>query len=117
MEESNNFKKYIKNFYNSLNGIQIAFKEHSFVSEIIGGFFLILYIVIFDLDYILKLIIFSVYLLLLAFELLNTAIEKLSDKISKEFDMDIKKIKDLSSAAVFVRLIILIILIIFSIFS
>ena len=44
----------------------------------------------------------------LAFELLNTAIEKLSDKISKNFDADIKKIKDISSASVFIILILLI---------
>ena len=45
---------------------------------------------------------------------INTAIEKLSDKISKDFDSDIKKIKDLSSASVFLILIILVFLIILS---
>ena len=61
-----------------------------------------------DLDNVFKLIIIAIYFLLLAFELLNTAIEKLSDKISQGFDSDIKKIKDISSASVFIILILLI---------
>lgn len=60
-----------------------------------------------DLDNVFKLIIIAIYFLLLAFELLNTAIEKLSDKITREFDSDIKKIKDTSSASVFIILLIL----------
>jgi len=52
----------------------------------------------------------------LAFELLNTAIEKLSDKITKNFDEDIKKIKDISSASVFVILSLLIVSLILTIF-
>ena len=46
---------------------------------------------------------------LLAFEIMNTAIEKLCDKVTTEINPEIKKIKDLSSAAVFVVLLILII--------
>ena len=39
-------------------------------------------------------------LLLLVIELLNTAIEKLADRVSRENDIHIGKIKDMSSAAV-----------------
>ena len=46
--------------------------------------------------------------MLLATEIMNTAIEKLSDKFTKDFDNDIKNIKDLSSASVFIVLITLI---------
>ncbi len=109
-------KKFYLNLINSINGLKIAFKEHSFIAEVLGGLFLIPYIIITDLDNLLKLMIISIFFLLLAFELLNTAIEKLSDKISKEFDEDIKKIKDLSSSSVFIILIFLIILIIYSFF-
>ena len=101
---------------NSINGLKIALKEHSFILEIIGGFVLIPYLIITDLENVFKLIIIVVYFLLLAFELLNTAIEKLSDKISKDFDADIKKIKDISSASVFIILTLLIILLILTIF-
>ena len=94
-------KKLYSNFLNSINGLKVAFNEHSFIVEIIGGIFLILIVII--------------YFLLLAFELLNTSIEKLSDKVNQKFDLDIKIIKDLSSAAVFLILMILLFLIIFSI--
>ena len=91
-------KKFFFNFLNSINGLKVTLKQHSFIAEIVGGLILIPYLIIADLDNIFKLIIIVIYFLLLAFELLNTAIEKLSDKISKDFDTDIKKIKDISSA-------------------
>ena len=74
-----------------MNGLKIAFKEHSFIAEVLGGLILIPYIILVDFNNLLKFMIISVYLLLLAFELLNTAIEKLSDKVSKDYDDDIKK--------------------------
>ena len=110
----NTIKKLYSNFFNSLNGLKFALNEHSFVIEILGGLILIPYLFIIDLNEIFKIIIFSVYCLLLALELLNTSIEKLSDKITKKNDKDIKKIKDLSSASVFLILILLIILLIIS---
>ena len=109
-------KKLFFNFINSLNGLKIALKEHSFIIEIIGGLILIPYLVITDLNNIFKLIVIVIYFLLLAFELLNTAIEKLSDKISKEYNEDIKKIKDISSASVFIILMLLIISLILTTF-
>jgi diacylglycerol kinase (ATP) len=42
--------------------------------------------------------------LLLAFETMNTAIEKLCNKLTTDFDPKIRDIKDLSSAAVFIIL-------------
>tara|TARA_Y100001958_G_C21161117_1_gene494962 strand:- start:722 stop:1054 length:333 start_codon:yes stop_codon:yes gene_type:complete len=107
-------KKIYSNFLNSVNGLKIALQEHSFLLEIIGGLFLVPFLIIADIEYLIKLLIIVTYFFLLAFELLNTSLEKLSDKIKKDFDLDIKIIKDLSSAAVFVVLIILIFLIIFS---
>ena len=105
-------KKLYVNLINSLNGLKIVIKENSFILELIGGIFLILYLFNTDISTLFKLLILSVYLLLLAFEIFNTSIEKLCDKITKETDKDIKIIKDLSSASVFVVLFILIILII-----
>ena len=107
-------KKLYGNLINSLNGLKIVIKENSFILELIGGIFLILYLFISDISTLFKILILSVYFLLLAFEIFNTSIEKLCDKITKETDKDIKIIKDLSSASVFVVLFILIILIIFT---
>ena len=103
-------KKLYGNLINSLNGLKIVIKENSFILELIGGIFLILYLFITDISTLFKLLVLSVYFLLLAFEIFNTSIEKLCDKITKETDKDIKIIKDLSSASVFVVLFILIIL-------
>jgi diacylglycerol kinase (ATP) len=108
--------KLYNNFINSINGIKMALKENSFVLELIGGIFLLPYLFFLDVSLLLKMLILAVYFLLLAFEILNTSIEKLSDKITKEIDTDIKNIKDLASAAVFVVLLILIILIVFTFF-
>jgi len=109
-------KKFYFNLLNSINGLKKAFKEHSFVSEIVGGLVLIPYVLISDLTNTFKSLIIVVYFLLLAFELVNTAIEKLCDKITKEIDNDIKIIKDIASASVFIILLILIALIILTFF-
>ena len=106
--------KLFNNFINSINGLKIAFNEHSFVSEIILGLFIVPYVIIVELNLLFKLIIILTYFLLLAFEIFNTSIEKLSDKITKKYDNDLKEIKDLASASVFLILIILVIEIFFS---
>ena len=108
-------KKLYSNFLNSINGLKVSLNENSFILEIIGGIFLIPFLLIAEIEFLFKILIVIIYFLLLAFELINTSIEKLSDKVNKKFDLDIKIIKDISSAAVFLVLIILIFLIIFSI--
>ena len=108
--------KFIINLFNSINGLKLALKEHSFVTEVLGGIIFIPYVLFSDLALIFKLILMTVYFLLLAFELVNTAIEELCNKITLEIDADIKKIKDISSASVFIILITLIILIFYSFF-
>ena len=109
-------KKLYKNFLNSLNGLKVAFKENSFRLEILLGLFLVPYILFSNNELILKIILSILYLLLLAFEIMNTSIEKLCDKMTKDFDDDIKKIKDLSSASVFAVLITLFAILIISLF-
>tara|TARA_Y100000768_G_C23727816_1_gene563373 strand:+ start:321 stop:656 length:336 start_codon:yes stop_codon:yes gene_type:complete len=109
-------KKLYKNFLNSLNGLKVVFKENSFKLEILLGLFLVPYILFSNNELILKIILSILYLLLLAFEIMNTSIEKLCDKITKDLDDDIKKIKDLSSASVFAVLITLFAILIISLF-
>ena len=46
----------------------------------------------------------AVVLLLLVVELLNTAIEKLADRLTTEHDLQIGRVKDMGSAAVGVAL-------------
>ena len=47
-----------------------------------------------------RLALIGVMLLLLAVELLNTAVEKLADRVSREIDPQIGRVKDMGSAAV-----------------
>jgi len=108
--------KLYKNLINSINGLKIAIREHSFLVEIILGIIIIPYTLIKIISIELKLFIIVTYFILLAFELINTSIEKLCDKITRNFDEDIKIIKDLASAAVFIILLVLLFLIILSIF-
>ena len=105
-------KKLFSNLINSLNGLRIVLKEHSFILEIIGGIVLIPFVIVAEIEIINKILITSVYFILLAFELINTAIEKLSNKITRDYDIEIKEIKDLSSSAVFVIVLILLIILI-----
>jgi diacylglycerol kinase (ATP) len=53
-----------------------------------------------------RLALIGVVLLLLVVELLNTAIEKLSDRVSREIDPQIGRVKDMGSAAVGLALLI-----------
>jgi diacylglycerol kinase (ATP) len=53
-----------------------------------------------------RLALIGVILLLLVIELLNTAIEKLADRVSREIDPQIGRVKDMGSAAVGLTLVI-----------
>ena len=102
--------KLYKNLINSLNGLKIVIGEKSFILELILGIFLIPYIFISNIEFDHKLLLLILYFLLLVSEILNTSIEKLADKFTKSFDNDIKNIKDLGSAAVFLIITLLIII-------
>ena len=103
-------KKLYNNLINSLNGLKIVLKESSFILELVLGVFLIPYIFLSNIDFNYKIILSVLYFLLLAFEIMNTAVEKLCDKVTTDIDPDIKKIKDLSSAAVFLVLTLVVII-------
>ena len=103
-------KKLYSNFINSINGLKIAFKENSFILELVLGVFLIPYIFLSNIDLNYKIILSVLYFFLLAFEIINTAVEKLCDRVTTDLDPEIKKIKDLSSAAVFLVLTLLVII-------
>jgi diacylglycerol kinase (ATP) len=47
-----------------------------------------------------RVVLIAVVLLLLVVEMLNTAIEKLADRVSREIDPQIGRVKDMGSAAV-----------------
>jgi diacylglycerol kinase (ATP) len=53
-----------------------------------------------------RLALIGVVLLVLVIELLNTAVEKLADRVSRESDVQIGRVKDMGSAAVGLALLI-----------
>jgi diacylglycerol kinase (ATP) len=52
-----------------------------------------------------RFVLIGVLVVLLIVELLNTAIEKLSDRVSREQDPVLKRVKDMGSAAILLSLI------------
>lgn len=98
--------KIYSNLQYSLRGLRLALSEHSFFLEILLGalFAITFYLSDGFYDGNLLAVIIS-YPLLLSFELLNTAIEMICDKLTLEYDEDIRTIKDLSSSAVFLLVI------------
>lgn len=94
-------KKLKKSFKYSFNGIKATFqREQSFQMEIIALPFLIVLVMIFPVTHLRKLIMIASYLLIPCFELLNSAIEKLADRITTKHDTAIEFVKDAASASI-----------------
>lgn len=96
-----------KNLINSLCGLVAAWSDKSFRSEVCLGLVLLPLILIIDAALLKKIALLITYVLVLVVELLNTAIEKLCDRVTLERDSVIKSIKDMASAAVFLLLVLL----------
>ena len=96
--------KIIFKFKNSINGIKQGLKDNSLKAEFLWLFVgtLVLYFV--DVDITKKLFGIFLLLLLLVVEMMNTAIEMLCNKITTDYDVDIKNIKDVASGAVLILL-------------
>ncbi|CAL7964215.1 Diacylglycerol kinase [Gammaproteobacteria bacterium] len=93
-------KKLMANLRHSLRGLLLGLAEHSFIIELLLGIFIVI-ILLADREVFIKAIVLTVYFLLLVVELLNTAIEKICNRITTVHDKNIRDIKDISSAAVF----------------
>ena len=92
---------------NSWNGLKFAFRSEQAIREELVALALavpLAFVVGTTPARRLELII--VVLLLLAVELLNTAIEKLSDRLTQDHDVQIRNVKDMGSAAVLAALLI-----------
>jgi diacylglycerol kinase (ATP) len=90
---------------NSRNGLAFAVRSEQAVREEIGALILALplaYVVGATAMRVIELI--CAVALVLVVELLNTAIEKLADRLTTEHDLQIGRVKDLGSAAVGVAL-------------
>lgn len=91
----------------SWNGLKFAIRhEQSLRTEV--GIFVIAFIVlqIINISYVDQARLLGSLALIIMMELQNTATEKLADRVTKDYDEVIKVVKDCSSAAVFVALVV-----------
>ncbi len=105
------FKHVYKKFKNAFNGLFIMIKEErSLWAHFFVAFLVIVFGFILKLSYVeWGLIVFAIGLVI-GFEIINTAIEYLVDIVSFEYNVKVKKVKDVSAmATLFVTIIAIII--------
>jgi diacylglycerol kinase (ATP) len=108
---SDMIKKICNGLMYSCNGLKAAFKrDHSFRLEILALPFLIVLLAFLPGSYFRKILMFASYLLIPCLELLNTAIEKLADRITTDHDLAIGFVKDAASAAVMFGIVLVVII-------
>jgi diacylglycerol kinase (ATP) len=110
MKKNKGFKRIVKAIYNSIKGIKFVIKsEEAFLQEICLFLLLTPIMFIIETNTSEKLfLLFSMFLVLIT-EIINSAIESTIDRISLEYNILSGKVKDMSSAAVFLALIMMII--------
>ncbi len=92
---------------NSWNGLKFAIRsEQAIREELVVLLLAVPLAFIVGTTAVRRLELVVVVLLLIAVELLNTAIEKLSDRLTREIDPQIRNVKDMGSAAVLAALVI-----------
>ena len=92
---------------NSRNGLVFAFRsEQAFREELAALVLAVPLALLIGVTPFRKVELIFVVLLLMVVELLNTAIEKLSDRLTTEHDPQIGRVKDMGSAAVGIALVI-----------
>lgn len=92
---------------NSRNGLAFAFRsEQAFREEIVALVLAVPLAFLIGVTNARRWQLIAVVLLLLVVELLNTAIEKLADRLTRDHDPQIGNVKDMGSAAVGVTLIV-----------
>ncbi len=102
-----NFSHTINATKYSLYGLKAAFKnEQAFKHEVFILVFLFLILLIFDKSFFESVVVISAWLLVMAVELLNSAIEEAFDMITLEKDERVKRGKDMASAAIFICIVI-----------
>ena len=97
--------KLVHNFLYSINGLVLSSKGLSFKLELIWLILVMILVWHLDIGTLAKIVGVIAAILLLAVEMINTSIELLCDRITRDFDVQIKKIKDVASGSVFLILI------------
>ena len=98
-------KKFLNRFKFAFEGIKSAFSEQTFRICCIFAVLVIILMITIGLSTKDKEILILTITIVLAFELLNSQIEKFLDIIQPNFDNRVKTIKDISAGAVLVSII------------
>ena len=96
--------KLINNLQNSIRGIKDSLNEFSFKLELIWLVIVILILLYIDRDINNKIMALVLAIILLVTEMINTSIELLCNRLTRKFDYEIKKVKDVASGAVFLMI-------------
>lgn len=106
MKNINGIGKLIKALKYSINGLYLAITtERAFIQEAIFSVILLIVIAIIDINTNYKLWLISGIFILLITELLNTAIEAVTDLCTHEVHPLAKRAKDIASGAVLIAII------------
>ena len=98
-----NLKKRIASFRNAWKGIQSGFKtELHFRFHVFAAFIVIAYALFFNITRIEWMIILLCIAAVLSSELINTAVERICDRITKDRDPLIGNAKDLAAGSVLI---------------
>ena len=98
--------RLLKATLNSWNGLRAAARsEQAFREELVALIVAVPAAFVIATDTWRRVVLIGVIVLLMIVELLNTAIEKLADRVTRDTDPLIKRVKDMGSAAIFLSLI------------
>ncbi|MCX7870735.1 MAG: diacylglycerol kinase [bacterium] len=96
-------KSIVESFSNAVNGLmEIFYQERNMRIHLIIAVAILVLVFFVNLSHLELIVILFCIGLVFALEAVNTAIELISDKISKEYDEQIKVIKDVSAASVLI---------------
>lgn len=96
-------KKLINSFIYAMSGIRQAIKtQRNFRIHLIISLYISYFAIIAKVSYSNICILLICFMIILSLELINTAIEKLCDKIDTSYNLIIKSAKDTASAAVLI---------------
>ena len=99
--------RVIKSFGWALNGLKdCLLHEKNFRIQYIIALLMIIAGILFSISVMEWMIILLCFAVVLSFEIINSAIEKLCDLVCTDFNLTIKKVKDMSASAVLLAAII-----------
>jgi diacylglycerol kinase len=102
--EKFSLKKRIKSFYYAFSGIKIAVKtQHNLQIHLIAVFIVLIFGFLLKINVTEWLILIIIFSLVISSEIINSAIELITDIISPEYNIKAGKVKDMAAGAVLIN--------------